>query len=436
MMAMSEALGAGRVMSDEKDFDVADFTCVICFELYNLPRKLPCSHSFCEDCLFRYVTELQEKKEMHDGVKCPVCRHMNPGPEIDQDLTKWVQGLEADLDHARENATTRLGDGAKLELCFSCKEAKIVTIATKFCIDCQERLCTSCSEISHRLKALRNHTVTDVSQEGNTKKDRDMTKSISQFLSCPRHPDKITTFICKDNDSLYCLSCVLDEEIKMMNLFEIESIVDKEDVEKDSDRVKFKLNKLATLSEAIIAAKSSTETENKKATQDIMLEIRDMRAKMNSLFDHLENNVAEQCKALTKKHTIDAWEDTAVLQDTLTDIKASISVLEQTKSIGSKNFLYAILHQLKRKLKNYEHTVLDMKTQCKNFSVRLEVHATLLNNLAIGPNETDTLASISETEHVDVDLPDYSERFLLKHCKINKVSKYKIKEKDTSFNPL
>ena len=372
---------------------------------------------------------------MHDGVKCPVCRHMNPGPETDQDSTEWVQGLEADLDHARENATTRLGDGAKLELCCGCKEAKIVTIATKFCIDCQERLCTSCAAISHRLKALRNHTVTDLSPEGNTKEDRDMTKGISQFLSCPRHSDQITTLICKDNDSLYCLRCVLDEEIKNVNLIEIESIVDKEDVEKESDRIKFKLDKLATLSEAIVAAKSSTEAENKKAKQDIMIEIREMRAKMNSVFDHLENNVAEQCNALIKKHTIDALEDTATLQDTLTDIKESITILEQTRSIGSKNFLYVILNQLKRKLKKYENTLLQMKSQYKKFDFRLEVQDTLLNNLAIGPNETDVLASITEREN-DVVLPDYSERFLLKNCKIYKVSKYKIKVKYTSFDPL
>ena len=122
---MAEALGTEKIIPDEGEFDLALFTCVICFDWYNLPRKLPCSHSFCEDCLFRYVTELNVKKELYDGVKCPVCRHINPGPETDQDLFEWVKGLAADTDHADAggNAAARFG---KLELCFSCKEAKLV----------------------------------------------------------------------------------------------------------------------------------------------------------------------------------------------------------------------------------------------------------------------------------------------------------------------
>ena len=66
-MAMSEALGARRIMSDEKDFDVADFTCVICFELYNLPRKLPCSHSFCEDSHWSAIEHRTRKQDIEVG---------------------------------------------------------------------------------------------------------------------------------------------------------------------------------------------------------------------------------------------------------------------------------------------------------------------------------------------------------------------------------
>ena len=302
-------------------------------------------------------------------------------------------------------------------------------------MDCQESLCTSCSDVSHRLKALRNHTVTDVvSHESNTRKDRDTTKIISQFLSCPRHPDKIITLICKDDDSLCCLSCSLDDKMKGMNLVEIESIVENEEAEREADGLVIKLGKLATLSEAIITTKSTTEAENKTETENIMTEIRDMRTKMNTVFDHLENNVGAQCKALTKKYTITALEDNAKLQDTMASIKESLSVLKQTKLHGSKSLLYVILHHLKRKLKKHENTLLEMKNQCRKFSFKLEVQDTLLNSLAIGPNETDTLACITETEHA-VTLPDYSERFLLKHCKICQVSKYKIHVQDTTFDP-
>ncbi|KAL7728194.1 hypothetical protein ACLKA6_005612 [Drosophila palustris] len=41
--------------------------CIFCFDEQQRPRRLPCAHSFCSDCLERYL-------QVRGDPRCPLCR--------------------------------------------------------------------------------------------------------------------------------------------------------------------------------------------------------------------------------------------------------------------------------------------------------------------------------------------------------------------------
>ena len=50
----------------------SQLTCAICLDRYKDPRALPCTHSYCKDCISRFPVE--RPRERQRVVKCPVCQ--------------------------------------------------------------------------------------------------------------------------------------------------------------------------------------------------------------------------------------------------------------------------------------------------------------------------------------------------------------------------
>ncbi|KAJ7988543.1 hypothetical protein DPEC_G00324660 [Dallia pectoralis] len=81
--------------------------CIICYCAFNLterlPRKLYCGHTFCQACLRRLDTILNEQM----WIPCPQCRQNTPLPRsgttsLDLDLAAFL-GVKADLDNQRSS---------------------------------------------------------------------------------------------------------------------------------------------------------------------------------------------------------------------------------------------------------------------------------------------------------------------------------------------
>uniref|UniRef100_A0A672J0G4 Ring finger protein 224 n=1 Tax=Salarias fasciatus TaxID=181472 RepID=A0A672J0G4_SALFA len=76
-----------------------DLVCIVCFGSYDLltrlPRRLHCGHVFCQGCLKRLDTVINEQV----WIPCPQCRQNTPRPRggaagLDLDLASFL-GLKA-----------------------------------------------------------------------------------------------------------------------------------------------------------------------------------------------------------------------------------------------------------------------------------------------------------------------------------------------------
>ncbi|KAI2664250.1 RING finger protein 224-like [Labeo rohita] len=85
--------------------DSRKLDCIICYSAYNLgerlPRKLYCGHTFCQACLKRLDTLINEQM----WIPCPQCRQNTPLPRggatgLDLDLAAFL-GVKAEVENQR-----------------------------------------------------------------------------------------------------------------------------------------------------------------------------------------------------------------------------------------------------------------------------------------------------------------------------------------------
>eukprot|EP00920_Eleutheroschizon_duboscqi_P027385 GHVT01067094.1.p1 GENE.GHVT01067094.1~~GHVT01067094.1.p1 ORF type:complete len:881 (+),score=28.01 GHVT01067094.1:93-2735(+) len=84
---------AGSIESDVKE----EFECVVCKDVYDNPRQLPCQHVFCKHCL-----ELEVK---NNTISCPLCRaeHSVPDTGIDTYPPAYDPNITPELEKIIEN---------------------------------------------------------------------------------------------------------------------------------------------------------------------------------------------------------------------------------------------------------------------------------------------------------------------------------------------
>ncbi|XP_061118043.1 RING finger protein 224 [Conger conger] len=103
--------------AEQPSRDSRKLDCIICYSAFNLserlPRKLYCGHTFCQACLSRLDTVINEQT----WIPCPQCRQNTPLPRggatvLDLDLAAFL-GVKAELENQR--ISTRQGGGAQVE---------------------------------------------------------------------------------------------------------------------------------------------------------------------------------------------------------------------------------------------------------------------------------------------------------------------------------
>jgi len=177
--------------------DIMD--CGICFQPISDPRSLPCVHVFCLKCIERHGGN----GEPGAKISCPICREECLVPET------GLEGLPKSLFIERMLHIREVKNKKTTPVCDVCEskeegnDAKNI-MATKYCVECEEKLCSSCATFHGHSKISRSHKLIDLDDlkglEG---------EYIYQTTStpCPKHQDQRLTFFCRDCQVAICLHC-------------------------------------------------------------------------------------------------------------------------------------------------------------------------------------------------------------------------------------
>ena len=131
------------------------FTCCLCFETYNttvnIPKALPCLHTFCAPCLDKFICAVNENGE---ELQCPTCK---AGFSVPKEGARKLptnlsvqQMIELKMHQATPPQDGEGKPGVNLKH-YTCKEhaGKQVMMV---CVECEIELCTDCVKVLHKTK--------------------------------------------------------------------------------------------------------------------------------------------------------------------------------------------------------------------------------------------------------------------------------------------
>ena len=159
-------------------------TCSLCLDILRSPKTLPCTHSFCEECLKKYVD--MKTVDGSEGRHCPLCKTFSKtGEFIDiynlQDLLELYWKCKK----------------GTLPPCFICDSEKNKLLWK--CTDCKITLCEGCQIMHNKLPNCKTHQCKPYNA------DSEQVIDVSYY--CEHHSDQIMDIYCNECKKIICFRC-------------------------------------------------------------------------------------------------------------------------------------------------------------------------------------------------------------------------------------
>jgi hypothetical protein len=174
--------------------------CPICSGPFKDPRSLPCLHVYCLNCL----STITRDKNPGDKIPCPVCAAEFSLPEGGPDGLPKNLLLERLL-HIKQLSSTGRKPGACDECATDEEEQEAKAVASKYCVQCQEKLCDGCAKLHSKIRMLRSHKLIDIDDV--TELQNEDTFRASLPTTCQQHTDLTLTIYCNDCQTALCPTC-------------------------------------------------------------------------------------------------------------------------------------------------------------------------------------------------------------------------------------
>ena len=187
----------------------SDDTCLICTELFTNPKILPCSHTFCEECLSTYMKTLQRDGTIEQGtIPCPVCRQMtsvrecckHSSPSLSPPSRPQTPTSRPQTPTSRpQTPAINLKLNNKRLYCDVCKYKTQDVYAKDHCASCGINYCGHCSYEHGKHCLFQAHAVVPVSE---------MDRS---SIRCELHESEVVKYYCTTCMQPLCTICAVSQ---------------------------------------------------------------------------------------------------------------------------------------------------------------------------------------------------------------------------------
>jgi hypothetical protein len=129
---------AARVLQTLKE----EITCPLCLEVFNRPKKLPCDHVYCQECL----SQLVRRRGIDTNIACPECR--SPAAVVSEDCSNFPTAFHLNrLIEMYENGVREVNENV-VESRRSAEPGNCPTHPAQplslYCETCEKLVCREC----------------------------------------------------------------------------------------------------------------------------------------------------------------------------------------------------------------------------------------------------------------------------------------------------
>ena len=332
------------VPAEDKEENSLPKSCSICKTGFDkvVPKLLPCLHSFCQPCLEeRLRTDDQPSttsRASTSRLKCPKCG---------QEFLVPSRGVSSLIDNQfiLEIVTKPSceSESESHHVCTSCEDN---SIASSFCLNCSEWLCSACVQAHLRVRVTKDHEIKSGEEL------RASVKSHGRYersLYCQKHPSEKLKLFCVKCERLTCRDCQLLEHKEHQYQFVNEAAGRYREFFKK--RLKSLEDKIGPLAESIEAVHNSSThldhksevvaNEVKNSSNDI---IKAVKQRETVLLNELQALVHFKRKMLNKQS-----KDLNLMQDIL---KHNYEFTKHAVYQGSDTSLLTTQRQLGSRIQN------------------------------------------------------------------------------------
>ncbi|CAC5402609.1 unnamed protein product [Mytilus coruscus] len=368
-------------VNEEVDLIKEDFadllTCTICLETFKQPKYLPCLHTFCEICINIYIVSTV-KEEKPEGFKCPVCRRLVPIEDKMGKPDRWARNLPGN--HFFVSMIDRRAMKKAEKMCDACSRKNVSQKAITWCTVCEEAYCDTCEANHKTFKVTLNHKIVQI-------KDINEDKSFSNicaFVVCDEHPDKTIEIYCKDHSQSCCTICATVHHRKCEQVITIDKAVSGVKESKKAQELIKKLRETSYKLNGIIQNRNQNKTNFKKEIDVVLVEIANLRKKLNEKLDKLENEIREEVSSTRTNYLL-------TLSEEFNDLLALKSTFDHWKNIfeacllqGSEIQCLVKMEEISRKMPQLETNLSKIIQEIRDKSVEFEATDIISDTVGFG----------------------------------------------------
>ncbi|XP_062594659.1 tripartite motif-containing protein 3-like [Saccostrea cucullata] len=333
--------------------------CFICKNIYNLPKVLPCFHSFCCQCLEDHISKsLNQNGQRHFA--CPVCEEKC---EIPSGALpgQYAHGFQDDLFLTKlVELQSAMCEGKECDICDRREEK---TPASHWCMDCNDALCDICLKVHLHGKTTAGHSCLAIAEMRKIPLESLMKQK--NKVPCSKHNELITLF-CVDCREPLCVQCMAVSHRRCENVI---TVADALTSRADVNDVVTRLHKLQMAVENVGGIGQPDRT--------LESSIHEAQERVNTVCDSICNRVRQYQSSLIKNLQLQAEKAKGLLQDRieprksgLKSIKAANDRMQTILRYGSDVEILLAYNQVRKKLDSCQGAI--GNTEQKAPSVRIE----------------------------------------------------------------
>ncbi|XP_071175403.1 E3 ubiquitin-protein ligase TRIM56-like [Mytilus edulis] len=372
-------------MATSIDSHVVDITtCAICLEKLNVPKYLPCLHTFCESCIQTYISSEFEKGHKQI-IECPVCRTNVNTPNENYSSEEWAKALP--LNFLIAGLLQREKVQSPQKHCMVCERMEKKSDAIFICFDCSDLLCDNCFKHHKANKYTADHEINPIEQ---LTSDSHLLKSFKN--KCSEHKKKDLELYCVDHDIPCCSMCVSIYHRKC------EKVLSIEDAARDyngTDKVK----ELRTQLEKVEDDIKDIIKDRQSAMDKLESQYSDQKKKLENVFSELVskiNDLKDRREAELLKIYNKTKEDIDTIQLIFSNKKKNIEnekqILDACESKASDVQVMVEVKRLKQHLEEHKNMIQSKAVELVDYQILLQ-----------GKNISDLLATAENTCTISMD---------------------------------